>query len=281
MKLAVITDTSASISEVYKNYDNLHILDIPLTIDGTTYSSKEISEEAFYDLMATCEDVPKSAQPAIGDLVAKIDALKAQGYTHILGLFLSKEISGFYQNIFALQEDGETIVYFPETSITSAPLGYMVETALRLAQAGKSWDEIKAAFETQKEEDRAYMLIDDLKWLSKSGRLSNGAAILGTLLNIKPVLTFSQDGKVAVFDKVRTEKKMMARMKELLKEGAKPELHQLYIIDARGEERAQELYDYAHAQGFTDAIRVPFGAVIATHLGLGAVAYAWTPKIKE
>lgn len=92
-------------------------------------------------------------------------------------------------------------VVFPETFITSSPLGYMVETVLDLAEAGVEFEEIIAKFEEQRDGDRAYMLVDDLHWLAKGGRLSNGAAVLGTLLNIKPVLTFSTEGKVEVFEK--------------------------------------------------------------------------------
>lgn len=281
MKFAVITDTSAAIADKYKHYDNLHILDVPITIDGNTYKSGEISNEDFYDLMATCEGVPKTSQPSVSDLEEKLKYLKMQGYTHVLGLFLTSGISGFFQNAFYLQDEfSPMVVKIPETFITSSPLGYMVETALKLAQDGKTWEEILLQFDKQEKGDRAFMLVDDLKWLSKSGRLSNGAAVLGTLLNIKPVLTFSSDGKVEVFDKVRTIKKAMARMKKLLI-SEMPKDSKVYVIHARAEEKAKELYDYAKAQGYEDIEIVTFGSVIATHLGLGSVAYAMSPHIKK
>jgi DegV family protein with EDD domain len=281
MKLAVITDTSAALTEQYKSYDNLHILDIPIIIDGVTYKSGEISDQDFYDLMTSSQGVPKTSQPSIIELREILENLKMQGYSHVLGLFLTSGISGFYQNAFYLQDEFAPMqVKFPETNITSSPLGNMVETALENAQAGKSWEDILADFEQQEKEDAAYMLVDDLRWLSKSGRLSNGAAILGTLLQVKPVLTFSAEGKVEVFEKVRTARKTMARMKELLLKEADRETSRVYVIHAQAEEKAQELYDYAREQGYKEVEIVTFGPVIATHLGLGSVAYAMSPKRK-
>lgn len=278
MKLAVITDTSAAMAEKYRSYDNLHILDIPIFIDGKTYKSSQLTDEDFYALMAASDGVPKTSQPSIIELTEVLDSLKMQGYTHVLGLFLTSGISGFYQNAHYLQDEyAPMTVAFPETFITSSPLGYMVETALENAQAGKSWEEILSVLATQEKEDAAFMLADDLRWLSKSGRLSNGSAILGTLLNIKPVLTFSSDGKVELFEKVRTTKKMMSRMKELLLENADKEDSKVYVIHSLADERAQELYDYAIAENYQHVELVTFGPVIATHLGLGAVAYATSP----
>ncbi len=280
MKLAVITDSSADFSEKYKTDQNLFVLDIPISIDGVDYDLQKISHEEWYDLMAKAQEVPKTSQPSVAELDSLLKDLEKQGYTHVLGLFLPATISGFYQNIFYLQSEYEQMkVLFPETFITSSPLGYMVETVLDLAEAGAESDEIIAKFEEQREGDRAYMLVDDLHWLAKGGRLSNGAAVLGTLLNIKPVLTFSTEGKVEVFEKVRTVKKTMSRMKELLlKEVQEPSDYKVYVIQTRAEERAQELYDFALSQGFDDVEIVTFGPVIATHLGLNTVAYGISPK---
>ncbi|MDU4518439.1 MAG: DegV family protein, partial [Lactococcus lactis] len=241
MKLAVITDSSADFAEKYKTYQNLFVLDIPISIDGVDYDLQKISHEEWYDLMAKAQEVPKTSQPSVAELDSLLKDLEKQGYTHVLGLFLPAAISGFYQNIFYLQSEYEQMkVLFPETFITSSPLGYMVETVLDLAEAGAESDEIIAKFEEQREGDRAYMLVDDLHWLAKGGRLSNGAAVLGTLLNIKPVLTFSTEGKVEVFEKVRTVKKTMSRMKELLlKEVQEPSDYKVYVIQTRAEERAQ------------------------------------------
>lgn len=282
MKLAVITDSSATLSEKYLKFDNLHVLDIPLTLDKVTYKSSEISAQDYFDLMAKAKGLPQSAQPSVAKLEELLNDLRDQGYSHVLGLFLPSGISGFYENAYYLQEEFTDMkVVFPETFITSSPLGYMVETMLEAAVRNLSFDEIYKIFEEMRDTDGAFMLVDDLKWLAKSGRLSNGAAILGTLFGVKPVLTFSKIGKVELFEKVRTNKKSIARMKELLLENTDPKRHKIFILQARAEDKVKEFYDFAIAQGYTDVEILDFGSVIATHLGLGASAYTFGKKIFE
>ena len=120
MKLAVITDSSAYLEEKTLQRENLFILDIPVNIDGEEYvEGVNLTAEEFYQKMAQSAELPKTSQPSIAKLDEILSSLKDEGYTHVLGLFLSSGISGFYQNIqYMLDEyDGLTIA-FPDTHIT-------------------------------------------------------------------------------------------------------------------------------------------------------------------
>jgi len=279
MKLAVITDSSADIASSYLEHADLYRLEIPISIDGIDYEPSKLSHEEWYQLMRAGQDVPKTAQPSVAVLSELLKDLQSKGYSHVIGLFLSSGISGFYQNIFYLQDEfPEMEIKFPDSLITSSPLGYMAERALDMAEEGKSFDEVLDFLNYQIENDNAFMLVDDLHWLAKGGRLSKGGEILGSLLNIKPILQFSEDGKVEVYDKVRTQKKSMAELKKLLLQFGDKEKHKIFVIHAEADEQAQELYDYALEQGFPDVEMFTFGPVIVTHLGLGALAYAMSPK---
>ena len=126
--------------------------------------------------------------------------------------FLSSGISGFYQNIqYMLDEyDGLTIA-FPDTHITSSPLGFMVESAFEWAEQGDDFAQIQEKLAIQIADNSAFIIVDDLDHLVKGGRLSNGAAILGNLFSIKPILYFNDQGVIEVYEKVRTEKKAIKR----------------------------------------------------------------------
>jgi len=116
MKLAVITDSSAYLEEKTLQRENLFILDIPVNIDGEEYvEGVNLTAEEFYQKMAQSAELPKTSQPSIAKLDEILSSLKGQGYTHVLGLFLSSGISGFYQNIqYMLDEyDGLTIAFPP------------------------------------------------------------------------------------------------------------------------------------------------------------------------
>ena len=279
MKLAIITDTSADIAENYRNRDDLYVLEIPIAIDGVDYEPSKMSHEEWFELMKTAKDAPKTSQPSVAELEILLKQLEREGYTHVLGMFLPAGISGFYANAFYLQSEFDKMtVYFPETYITSSPLGYLVQTAFDGVDAGKSYEEILEKFMWQRDHDTAFMLVDDLKWLAKGGRLSNASAFVGTLMNIKPLLQFSEEGEVVVYDKVRTVKKAVSEMKNLLLDKTKDSQFKIYVLHADEKERAQELYEYAIEQGFDDVELVTFGPVIATHLGVGSVAYGISPK---
>ncbi len=123
MKLAVITDSSAYLSDESRGHDNLFVLDIPVVIDGVSYvEGKNLTAEEFYQKMEASSELPKTSQPSIAELEELLPQLEAKGYTHVLGIFLSSGISGFYQNIQYMKDEFPNLtIAFPDSKITSAP----------------------------------------------------------------------------------------------------------------------------------------------------------------
>ena len=283
MKVAVITDSSAVLHPDLRQSENLFVLDIPVTIDGQEYvEGVNLTAQEFYEKMAASPELPKTSQPSLAKLEEILSSLARQGYTHAIGLFLSSGISGFYQNIqFLKDEYPELTVALPDSRITSAPLGMMVENALRWAEAGLDFDSILEGIQLQIEKTKAFILVDDLNHLVKGGRLSNGAALLGNLLSIKPILYFTQEGTIQVYEKVRTEKKAIKRLLDILQEETADGDYQVAIIHANAAEKAESFREMILAAGIHgDFPLVSFGSVIGTHLGEGAIAFGITPIIK-
>ncbi|HFI2446530.1 MULTISPECIES: DegV family protein [Streptococcus] len=280
MKLAVITDSSAVLGI---EREDLFVLNIPVNIDGVNYiEGQNLTVEEFYQKMASSKDLPKTSQPSLMELDDILTSLKEKGYTHALGLFLSSGISGFYQNIQYLAEEYEGLtVTFPDTKITSAPLGMMVENVLKWADEGQSFEEIIGKLNQEIGKTTAFIMVDDLNHLVKGGRLSNGAALLGNLLSIKPILYFTDEGKIEVYEKVRTEKKAIKRLLEILQEQTKNGHYQIAIIHANAPEKAENFKQQLEEAGVgSDLPIVSFGSVIGTHLGEGAVAFGISPIIE-
>ncbi|MBM9832514.1 DegV family EDD domain-containing protein, partial [Enterococcus faecalis] len=116
-------------------------------------------------------------------------------------------------------------------------------------------------------------MVDDLNHLVKGGRLSNGSALLGNLLKIKPILYFNE-GAIEVYEKVRTEKKAIKRLIEILEEQTVGDSYHVAIIHANCPEKAESFKALLVESGLnSDLAIVPFGAVIGTHLGEGAIAF--------
>ena len=282
MKLAVITDSSAYLNKEILNREDLFILDIPVNIDGQEYiEGVNLTAEEFYQKMAQASELPKTSQPSIAQLDEILTSLKEKGYTHVLGLFLSSGISGFYQNIQYMVDDYEGLtIAFPDTLITSAPLGIMVESVFRWRDQGDDFVIIQDKLAIQISHTSAFIMVDDLDHLVKGGRLSNGAALLGNLLSIKPILYFNEHGVIEVYEKVRTEKKATKRLIEIIKETTASGQYRVIVIHGNSPEKAEELRQHLLDSGVgTDISLATFGSVIGTHLGAGSIALGYIPVI--
>ena len=282
MKLAVITDSSAYLSAETLQREDLFVLDIPVNIDGEEYvEGINLTAEEFYQKMAQASELPKTSQPSIAKLDEILTWLKEQGYTHALGLFLSSGISGFYQNIQYMVDDYEGLtIAFPDTLITSAPLGIMVESVFNWRDQGDDFAIIQDKLAIQISHTSAFIMVDDLDHLVKGGRLSNGAAILGNLLSIKPILYFNDQGVIEVYEKVRTEKKATKRLVEIIKEATASGQYRVIVIHGNALEKAEELRQHLLESGVaTDISLATFGSVIGTHLGEGSIALGYIPVI--
>ena len=282
MKLAVITDSSAFLQAETLRKEDLFVLDIPVNIDGQEYvEGVNLTAQEFYEKMASASELPKTSQPSIAKLDEILSSLKAKGYTHALGLFLSSGISGFYQNIQYMKDEYEGLtIVFPDTRITSAPLGYMVESVFKWAEQGDGFESILDKVTEQIENTSAFIMVDDLDHLVKGGRLSNGAAILGNLLSIKPILYFNDQGVIEVYEKVRTEKKATKRLVEIVKEATANGNYQITVIHGNAPQKAADLRQLLIYGGVaTDVSIATFGSVIGTHLGEGSIALGYTPII--
>ena len=282
MKLAVITDSSAFLQAETLRKEDLFVLDIPVNIDGQEYvEGVNLTAQEFYEKMASASELPKTSQPSIAKLDEILSSLKNKGYTHALGLFLSSGISGFYQNIQYMKDEFEGLtIAFPDTRITSAPLGYMAESVFKWAEQGDGFESILDKVTEQIENTSAFIMVDDLDHLVKGGRLSNGAAILGNLLSIKPILYFNDQGVIEVYEKVRTEKKATKRLVEIVKEATAIGNYQITVIHGNAPQKAADLRQLLIDGGVaTDVSIATFGSVIGTHLGEGSIALGYTPIV--
>lgn len=282
MKLAVITDSSISLPKGFEQKENLFILDIPITIDQESFvEGKNLSIIEFYDKMAKSSDLPKTSQPSLAELDALLTQLLDQGFTHVIGLFLSSGISGFYQNIqYLVEEHNPLEIVIPDSKITSVPLGLMVKNIFDWAQEGLNFETIVSKLNRQIDQTTAFIMVDDLNHLVKGGRLSNGAALLGNLLSIKPILYFN-DGRIEVYEKVRTEKKAIKRLVDILKEFTSDGQYEVAVIHSNASEKADKFSQLLIEAGYQDLSISEFSAVIATHLGEGAVAIGISPIIED
>lgn len=280
MSLAVITDSSVNLPADIQGHADVYILDIPVIIEGQPFvEGKNLDLKQFYEQMANSEELLKTSQPNLADLDNLLMELEDKGYTHVIGLFLSSGISGFWANSqFLIEDHAKLKIAFSDTKITATPMGAMVRNVLHWSAQEMSFDNILKKLDEQIAQTTAYILVDDLNHLVKGGRLSNGSAILGNLLSIKPILNFNDEGKIVVFEKVRTEKKAVKSLVALAEDNQNMELS---ILHTNVPEKAEDFKEQLEAQGVKVSTVVSLCAVIATHLGEGALVLGLTPKFTK
>ncbi|WP_427814141.1 DegV family protein [Enterococcus sp. 22-H-5-01] len=276
MKLAIVTDSTAYLNERTCNHKDLFVIPIPVIIDGEPFEEGvDIGYEEFYHKLKDSKNFPKTSQPVLGEVYELYRSIKEQGYDTVISIHLSEGISGFVRTLTAIREDIQGLNVIPyDSKITSVPMGYMVEKALEMSDQGAALADVLTSIDKIRDTTHAYIIVDDLDNLVRGGRLTNGAAIIGGLLKIKPILTF-EDGKIVLFEKIRSLKKALQRTEDIIEEHRQESDEELriYVIHGNNPELAQQEVEKLSKKYPDATIDVgTFGPVIGTHLGDKAIA---------
>ena len=278
MKLAVVTDSTAFLSEDALKNPNLFVIPIPVILDGKLYNEGiDIEADQYYDLLKNSQEFPTTSQPALGEALMLYEEIGKKGYDTIISIHLSSGISGFVANLYSIKDSVSGVNIIPyDSKITSMPMGNMVETILKMNAKGCTLEEMLDQLDQIRENTNAYMIVEDLNNLVRGGRLTNGAALVAGLLKIKPVLTFD-DGKIMLFEKIRSSKKAFTRAEDVIGQRMR-EINQpvkLYVIHANSLAVAQEEKQKLQEKYPNATVEIGhFGPVIGTHLGEKAIGLA-------
>ncbi|WP_078392233.1 DegV family protein [Shouchella patagoniensis] len=277
-KTAIITDSTAYLDEEMQK--KLMIYTIPLSVnfaDATYREGIDLTTDAFYDYLEQEEALPTTSQPAIGEFLTLLEELKEKGFTDIVSIHLSSKISGTLQTAISAGEmvDGITVFGF-DSEISCSPQGFYVEAAARLALEGERGSTIIKHLKAMRKQVHAYFMVNDLNHLRRGGRLNGAQAIVGSLLQIKPILHFDE-GLIMPFEKVRTEKKALSRILDMLfVDIDKGTVNEVVVIHANRLDGAERLKSAIEEKDSTIKVNISyFGPVIGTHLGAGSLGIGW------
>lgn len=282
MEIAVVTDSTCYLTKEEIAANNIHVVPIPFTLNGKTYKEGvDITSEEFYKQLKTASTFPSTSQPSIGEMMELYQGLADQGYDAVISIHLTKTISGFLNNITQLSEEmKDTIKIVPfDSGITVKLMGYLAIEAAKLANQGADVDEIVTKLTELKDTFRDVFVVDDLQNLVRGGRLSNASAFVGSILRIKPLLSFDNPNHdIEAFEKVRSMKKAKARCEQIFDESiAKLDYPvRAIVLHANDEEAGKKWMTKLQADHPDIKFELSyFGPVVGVHLGQGALALAW------
>ena len=282
MEIAVVTDSTCYLTKEEIAANNIHVVPIPFTLNGKTYKEGvDITSEEFYKQLKTASTFPSTSQPSIGEMMELYQGLADQGYDAVISIHLTKTISGFLNSITQLSEEmKDTIKIVPfDSGITVKLMGYLAIEAAKLANQGADVDEIVTKLTELKDTFRDVFVVDDLQNLVRGGRLSNASAFVGSILRIKPLLSFDNPNHdIEAFEKVRSMKKAKARCEQIFDESIAKLAYPVraIVLHANDEEAGKKWMTKLQADHPDIKFELSyFGPVVGVHLGQGALALAW------
>ena len=287
-KVKIVTDSNSGITQAEAEKLGISVLPMPFLIDGEEYFEDiNLTQEQFYEHLQGEASVSTS-QPAIGNITDLWDELLKDG-SEIVHIPMSSGLSESCHTAEGLAKDYGGRVQVVDNQRISVTQKQSVYDAIALAAQGRTAAEIKDYLIKTKFDSSIYISLDTLKYLKKGGRLTPAAALIGTILKIKPVLQI-QGEKLDAFQKVHTLRKAKDVMIAAMKHDFETRFKELA---ARGEMQISVAHtaNDAEAAAFAEEIKAVFPGVpvafidplslsVSCHIGPGALAIASARIIK-
>ena len=213
--VAIVTDSNSGISQAEGKELGIYVIPMPFLVNGKLYfEDVDMNKEQFYHFLESDADLSTS-QPSPGDVMDLWDKLLKE-YDEIVHIPMSSGLSASCSTAMGLAQDYDGKVQVVDNQRISVTMQQAVMDAKHLAAAGKSAAQIKEILEKEALESSIYLMVDTLKYLKKGGRITPAAALLGSALNLKPLLQIQGD-KLDAYKKVRGVKAAKKNMLEAMK----------------------------------------------------------------
>jgi DegV family protein with EDD domain len=273
----IITDTTSGLpQQIAKQY---HIPVIPQIINfgsQSFYEGLDIDNSTFMQMLLASKELPKTAAPPPELFIQEFNKLIPLGGT-ILCIHPSAEVSGTVRSaIMAAKEFPQADIRVIDTRTVGSPLATLVELAARWATNGDDPDSIESRIRRMIPRNRIYFLVNTLEYLAKGGRIGGASALLGSVLQIKPILSL-MDGRVDQFEKERTQKRAINRLVELVKsQAARNGEAYISVMHAAVPDLARDFANTLCAEfNLSDLPILDVPPAIVTHGGPGILAAAF------
>ena len=287
MKTAIVTDSTAYLSQAECRKYHIRVVPIPVIIDGRSYNEGvDIDNQTFYRKLNVARQLPSTSQPPLGEMIKTYRNLAHAGYDTVISIHLASTISGLYKQLTQIAPAFRNIRVIPyDSKITVRLMGYLTMVAGKMALDHQPVERILRRLDDLRATINEVFVVDDLKNLVKGGRLSNASGLVGSLLRIKPLLTFdNRTDRIVVIDKIRSRRKALKKTEAVFSRAVQKARYPLraVVINAN---------DPAGGDAWTKQIQAEhpdlpveqsyFGPVIGTHLGAKALALGWIKDFKR
>ena len=276
MTFKILTDSTADLPESWTQEHDVQVLGLTIQLDGQTYETVGSDKLTSEQLLAKMESgsKPTTSQINVGQF-EDVFRQYAQEGTAVLYVAFASALSGTYQSAvmareMVLEDYPEAIITILDTKAASMGEGLLVMKAVEARAAGQSLEQTADLLQSLVPRVKTYFLVDDLNHLMRGGRISKAAALMGSLVNIKPIIAVTADGSLDSVAKVRGKKKAQAEVVRMTLETISDP--RVVVAYAGEKEVAENVKEQLLASGqVTEVLILPLGPVISTHTGPGTL----------
>ncbi len=271
MNLAIIIDSTSDLDAA--ELSQLGVERVPLYVNFQGETKRDWLDITPADIIAGVAagaDLPTTSQPSPQDFAAVYERVIEGGADQILVITLTSELSGTYQSAVIAAEDAKVPVTVFDSRAASLGHGEMARVASAMRADGASLEAIIAALETIRDTNFVVFTVGTMEYLQKGGRIGRASAMLGSLLNIKPLLTL-KDGRIEPLSRARGMKKaqqeMVERFKAYVEASSGPVVANLiHIQDTDAASSLKAALEKAGVEYTLNGVH-EIGAVIGSHVG--------------
>ncbi len=277
MGIKLVTDSTCDLSLDLLNQKGIGMLPLKVLFGEKEYVDKiDISTKAFYEKMRESEQLPTTSQVNPGEFYDYFEKELSNG-NQVIGIFLSSELSGTFRSAsIAKNMLASDDIFILDSKTTSFSLALIILKIQTLIDQGKSMDELLQTANDLIDRAQLYGMLDTLENLKKGGRLSSGAAMIGKMLNLKPIIEVV-DGSVNIAYKARGSAKGSKWMLDQLdKDCGNTAIEYVAVAFGGDESKADQLVTLLKERfQIQEIIKIELGSVVGTHTGEGVIGIAY------
>ena len=270
----IVTDSTADLTREQQQAAGITV--VPLNVhfgDQVFRDHVDLTADEFFRRLKASAQLPRTSQPAVGVFEEAYRTLQQSG-DEIVSVHLSSKVSGTYNSaLMAAKGVDERAIEVVDSLSTSMALGFMALEGAKLAKAGKDRATIAERLRALVPKARVICVVDTLTYLERGGRIGHARALLGSLLNVKPILQL-KDGEVVPIGRARGRPQALSRLVELLERDG--HVSQLAIMHGAAQTDAEQLRErVASSYPGMDIQLTEIGAVLGTHTGPGVIGFTY------
>lgn len=279
-KIGIVVDSTGYLPADIMEQFQIRVVPLIVNIGDEMFFETELPNVIFFEKLSHISGLSTTSQPSVGTFLETYESMFSEGIEDIVSIHISSAISGTFQSAQMAKELASSPnIHLFDSRSSAMGLGMLAWAAAEWVDQGLSALQIMAQLHNLIEQTELYFIVNTLENLRKGGRIGGAAALVGTLLQIKPILYFNHHAQIDVFDKVRSRSRAWQRVIEELKRALSSGKHyRIGVIHVNIPEEGETLVNELKVHFPEHDVRLfEAGAVIATHVGPGALGLAFHP----